>query len=326
MKKTVKSAVSLMLSAVLLFFALPAGASYKSDDYGHDKLYAFWQQEAYGGLNNGEAVYDHEWMQDVFYWSVGPENAHYDGSWNTLLVDAYSMFYDLSFRREIMYGFEEEIEEGVFISGEGIDILEPDLYGGLDLSETRIRILNSPAADQTHVTSVCLDGCELLEAAYFNGQRHAVRFSATGSGELKRLQVKDDPMKYIAFSPSAAEASFCIKAFGAGSVGADYNYSAEPNKASIFVYLESAPFKGWYKDGEIISLMTELSVAGGTYIAMFGGDVNKDCSVNASDALLALRAAMGLCEAELAEADINGSGSVDANDALAILRFALGIY
>ena len=58
------------------------------------------------------------------------------------------------------------------------------------------------------------------------------------------------------------------------------------------------------------------------------GDVNMDHYVTASDALIVLRAALGISpiEGESASlADINGDGSISADDALVILRTAMGI-
>ena len=58
------------------------------------------------------------------------------------------------------------------------------------------------------------------------------------------------------------------------------------------------------------------------------GDVDGSGSVGSPDALIALRAALGLAELtadQLALADVDGSGVCDTADALLILRFALGM-
>ena len=62
--------------------------------------------------------------------------------------------------------------------------------------------------------------------------------------------------------------------------------------------------------------------------AIGSGDVNGDGSVDISDALLAMRCAMGiitLTTEQYAEADVNGDGSVDISDALIIMRKAMGL-
>ncbi|HXC51515.1 MAG TPA: DNRLRE domain-containing protein [Candidatus Limnocylindrales bacterium] len=54
------------------------------------------------------------------------------------------------------------------------------------------------------------------------------------------------------------------------------------------------------------------------------GDANDDGKLTASDALTALRTAVGAGNCELARCDYNGDGKVNASDALAILRVAVG--
>lgn len=57
------------------------------------------------------------------------------------------------------------------------------------------------------------------------------------------------------------------------------------------------------------------------------GDINGNGSVDVTDALLALRAAMGvitLTDEQIARGDINGDGVIDSTDAILILRTAMG--
>ena len=54
------------------------------------------------------------------------------------------------------------------------------------------------------------------------------------------------------------------------------------------------------------------------------GDANSNGVIQASDALIALRTAVGSSQCVLARCDVNNSGSVTAADALAILRRAVG--
>ena len=131
---------------------------------------------------------------------------------------------------------------------------------------------------------------------------------------------------------------------GAGSVGySNYGYIdgdgywvnanaafAEPDPGEEFL--------GWYSEsGALISDNAQLdfSAANTTrVIARFSGadaipgDADGDGDVDITDALLALRCAMGLIqlspEAEAA-CDVNSSGEVDHADALLILRFAIGV-
>ena len=58
------------------------------------------------------------------------------------------------------------------------------------------------------------------------------------------------------------------------------------------------------------------------------GDVNKDSKIDAVDALVALRAAVGKVELDndgIARADVNGDAAVNAKDALEMLQFAVGM-
>ena len=58
------------------------------------------------------------------------------------------------------------------------------------------------------------------------------------------------------------------------------------------------------------------------------GDVNGDGTVNVTDAVLALRRAMGIIELtdeQFLRADVNGDGNVDVTDALTIMRISMGL-
>ena len=108
---------------------------------------------------------------------------------------------------------------------------------------------------------------------------------------------------------------------------------------------EGAEFIDWYRDsdGEMISdetsimldddLLEELHTQGLSLTARFAapavrGDANGDGTVDTEDALLVLRAALGIdgdSAALLANCDMDGSGVIDTTDALLILRLALGI-
>ncbi len=55
------------------------------------------------------------------------------------------------------------------------------------------------------------------------------------------------------------------------------------------------------------------------------GDANADGSLNATDALIALKAAIGVEACELCRCDIDGRGTITAGDALAILQLGIGL-
>ncbi len=76
-------------------------------------------------------------------------------------------------------------------------------------------------------------------------------------------------------------------------------------------------------DGGKVATISVLVTAGAAL-----GDLNNDGAANAGDALLVLRAAVGLIklsDAQAAVADVNGDGEIDAGDAVLILRYDAGL-
>lgn len=85
-------------------------------------------------------------------------------------------------------------------------------------------------------------------------------------------------------------------------------------------------FTGWSCD---FSNINENTVVVAQYeLDIVLGDVNFDGVIDCTDALTALRMAMGICESDeiqRAAADINGDFNVNIDDALRIMRFSLGL-
>lgn len=78
---------------------------------------------------------------------------------------------------------------------------------------------------------------------------------------------------------------------------------------------------------DLVSEWLEI-LAAEEQIDPISGDVDGSGSVNAADAILALRHAMGiavLTDEQLARGDVDGNGSVGVSDAVAILRRAMGL-
>lgn len=132
-----------------------------------------------------------------------------------------------------------------------------------------------------------------------------------------------------------------ITAEGHGTIG--YNEAFNDNfqrvKFAIATPGEGESFLGWYTEGgELISENEQLEwfydtnetnvIARFTNNNQIPGDVDGSGEVNITDALLALRAAMGVIELtseQLAAADMNGSGTAEVSDAIIILRMAMGL-
>lgn len=111
---------------------------------------------------------------------------------------------------------------------------------------------------------------------------------------------------------------------------------------------EAAEFIGWYDaasnelicsdpylDFPALGLIDLLRESPLSLIARFSGgeepipgDINGNGEVEVSDAIMALRCAMGLIEldeAQFAAGDMNGNGTIEVTDAIMILRIAMGI-
>ena len=135
-----------------------------------------------------------------------------------------------------------------------------------------------------------------------------------------------------------------IRAEGAGHIGySNYAYIDDEGywtNMNAAVAEPSSPegFLGWYTEsGEFISKDTSLTPNAANctrIVARFEaqeylpGDANGDGIVNAVDALLVLRVAMGLdeiTEDALAACDVDHNGTTDAADALLIMRYSLGL-
>ncbi|MFN2375553.1 MAG: hypothetical protein ABR538_03390 [Candidatus Binatia bacterium] len=111
---------------------------------------------------------------------------------------------------------------------------------------------------------------------------------------------------------------FIITVTNAGRDGEDDNVMPKPTMAVTTV---ECP-------GELPEVTTTTLPETTTTLPGGGGDCGVPLSggvkPNASDALFALKAAVGVGECELCVCDVNSSGSVAAGDALAILRAAVG--
>ena len=129
-----------------------------------------------------------------------------------------------------------------------------------------------------------------------------------------------------------------ISADGDGCVGYTWGYDEGDFVGPVAEPMPGASFEGWYtEDGAFLSDNPELSDNGGKkrVVARFGkadyhlaGDADGSGIVNASDALMILRAALGLIELPeeaLAVSDVDHNGTITAGDALLVLRYALGL-
>jgi len=166
-----------------------------------------------------------------------------------------------------------------------------NLFASLDFSDIPLNYLDCR-------------GCPLTELHTWFYDTQLDLYSA-GHGTVSMLLVDR-------FGPGTS-----IRAFASPDPGYELDawYDADGNRA---FYYEEAEL---YSDNMQPIALTAVFEAG----AALPGDVNNDGFVNANDALMVLRAALGLAPAMGPEADVDGDGFVNANDALLILRAALGL-
>ena len=319
-------AVLVALTVIPAAFAYPGAPGVLPEDYA--KLYNFWQQEAYDGMNNGEAVYDFE-VPDY----ANPLFGHsYAGSWYTDLVDQdlYGHWNGFYFRLmfEFYYSFEDD--------GTAVDAsipVTPDLYGDLDLAGTGViefgnRALPGftqtyPMPGQTHITGIQLDDCYQLESICFNAQAFCEEISAVNCPALNYVQLINGAFRRIAFDMPENGKTVDAVAFGNGNIGAEYI----DGELTLYAYPKGETFIGWFEGGELVSTELEyVRTEGGSLVAVFGGDADGDGAVTVADAVLTMRASMGIIQvANSGMLDVDGSEDIDIADALLIMRFAMGL-
>ena len=298
-----------------------------------EKLLAFWQQEAYGGLNNGEAVYAVDWsLTPEHYHEFGGVYPSYDGSYWTHLVyrDILPEGFMFLFGYRVSCWMSEELEDGSEIIADGYEYVFPDLYGDLDLSGTNVTwvapYVFADAGDgiSTHISSVDLNDCSILTRVKLVGQEHLETVSALNCEQLEYFIVKDCKCRRISFRTAELDQDLLLNVLGNGAIGAEYVSAV----TELYAYPESDTFLGWYENGNCISVNTEYSCdKGGRITAVFGGDADGDGIITSADALMLLRCSMGLAEVggNIEPLDVNSDGCLDSGDALSVLRLAMGI-
>ncbi|MBO4384502.1 MAG: dockerin type I repeat-containing protein [Clostridia bacterium] len=194
------------------------------------------------------------------------------------------------------------------------------LVGSLDLSG--FAMLEHLDCSGNMLTELTLTGCLSLEYLATAGN-HFTSLDLTGPAALPCFK------KLAAVGSGAVEAAFQLGGWFYATV------TAVPDAGSAFA--------GWYSvsDGTLVS--SEPSITVDPDVLMSGdplpdmsdiearfviiGDADGNGHVEATDALLVLRMAMGIIDtpADTTAFDADGNGSVEATDALLILRFAMGI-
>ena len=210
----------------------------------------------------------------------------------------------------------------------------------LDVSDC-VSVTDIECADND-IESLDVSGCVALQ--WLNCANNSLTsLDLTCNPELEYLRCTENRLKTLDLTCNPGLPFDMISASGNGFIGFsnygyidDYGYWVSMNAAAA-APAPNAEFLGWYSEsGELISENTELAPGAGrsrvtarfTGGAALLGDANGDGSVDSADALIVLRASMGivqLSEETASACDVDHNGVLNTADALMILRYAMGL-
>ena len=149
-------------------------------------------------------------------------------------------------------------------------------------------------------TTVQMSAGDTLTFDYF--------YSSEGNYDWYRFKANGTEVQKLSGNTNSAWATYTYTAAADGAYTFEWSYSKDSsvNRGEDCVKIDNVAFSG--------------------DAGMADGDVDGDGIVSVSDALLAMRGAMGtitLTASQLAHADLDGDGTVTASEALAIMRMAM---
>ena len=152
----------------------------------------------------------------------------------------------------------------------------------------------------TLTTTVQMSAGDTLTFDYF--------YSSENNFDWYRFKANGTEVQKLSGNTNSAWATYTYTAAADGAYTFEWSYSKDSsvNRGEDCVKIDNVAFSG--------------------DAGMADGDVDGDGIVSVSDALLAMRGAMGtitLTASQLAHADLDGDGTVTASDALAIMRMAM---
>jgi hypothetical protein len=158
--------------------------------------------------------------------------------------------------------------------------------------------------------------------------------------QLKDFYCRENALTEIDLSHNSQLYLNRVGVQGNGTIGTELINTGNTKKVYA-VPDENETFLGWYDgSGNLISEEAEYTFYSGAPTVMIAhftengpvtvlrGDVDLDGDVDVTDALLALRAAMGvivLTDEQIASGDMDGNGHINATDAIEIMRYSLGV-
>lgn len=189
---------------------------------------------------------------------------------------------------------------------------------------------------ENKLTSINLSACTQLQRINC-GVNRLTALNVSNCPELDILSCENNRIKSLDLTGNPKIFYNKVTAEGNGTVALTNGPGDTANRA-LAQADSGASFLGWYNEnGVLLSNYVELSPSGGNtrVTALFSGgslnirgDANKDGTIDTTDALYVLRAALGItgnANALLSSCDMDGNGRIDTTDALMILRLALNI-
>ncbi|MBR6109080.1 MAG: leucine-rich repeat domain-containing protein [Clostridia bacterium] len=188
---------------------------------------------------------------------------------------------------------------------------------------------------ENKLTSIDVSACTQLETLNC-GMNRLTSLNVSNCPRLDSLSCESNRIKSLDLSRNPLLFFDSVTAEGNGTI-AITNIGGYTANRPLAQADSGASFLGWYSEsGTFLSSYVDLYPESETrVIALFTGgsisirgDANHDGRVDTEDALIVLRAAMGIsgdADSLISNCDMDGNGRLDTTDALMILRLALGI-
>ena len=230
---------------------------------------------------------------------------------------------------------------------ETLDISNNPKLSILDCTSSRLSELNTsnnPLLVELDLSFTYISSLDLsnnINLMYLNAPNYFLtELDVSCCRELVYIDCTDNDIRSLDFSKNPHLPIDEIRAEGGGFVGCTLFGESENGSYIIARPEDGCTFEGWYaENGLLLSTNDCFGLPDGfsvtVFIARFSGgpepipgDVDGSGDVSVSDAVLALRAAMGIFELapeQFAAAGMDASGEVSVSDAIMILRTAMGL-
>ena len=357
MRTTFRRALAAALALLLALTAVPAAliadneapAGYNAHDY--EKCVAFLETEDAEGVKNGDKLSENYDPADPAtwgtYWYEDWDGVHEERDrfrWTE--ADGELRLFEVCAAFVDMTGPADFADccalTALWCSSPGVT--------GVDLSGCTA--LERFSCQGGRITELDVSDCPALRSLFIDHTLLA-ELDLTHNPVLSCLSCYSVPLRRVDLSGNQVLETERVEAVGGGTVGCYlhtwdwYDFGTRLTPAPEFVEAqpdEGYRFVGWYEQNGILfseqCFLEGSSFYGGdmgpVYIAKFlrestvpgSGDVDADGEMAITDAVLALRASMGLVTLDydgIVSADVDESGDVTVADALLIARTAMGV-